>query len=184
MSKRRTSTISDIFYQDWCFIREEAQATSSTEWTIRTPRPLQAPPAGRFYGVEIHSIEFKHTSLIRAGQAPHLQVALTFAPRTGHDAFITGPGYPHNLWWFDAQTDLGTIQGPAEYEQGSHNSKAKFTDDKGHGRLVTGDAIYLQLTTSLFAAAVAVEFAIQYTFTTVSCQEYTQQLTEVATAGY
>jgi len=190
MSKRARTSIQDEYYQDWCWLRTQTESNAAQEWSIRSPRPIQAPPAGRFYAIEIHSVEFKltpHEYLIRAGQKVHVQVALTYAPRSGHDQFQTGPGYPHNLWFYDRTVNLedaGCVS--TGFEQGSHMSKTRFTDDLGHGRLTCGDDIFLQVSTSGIAAphVLTVEFAIQYTFKTVSCVEYTQHLTEIATAGY
>jgi len=189
MSKRARTSIQDVYYQDWCFLRQQAEANQPEEWSIRTPRPIQAPPAGRFYAIEIHSIEFKiepAAYLMRLGPLTHLQASLTFAPRSGHDVFITGPGYPHNLWWYDKYVDLAGPEGPAVITQGSHESKTFYTDDLGHGRLTAGDDIFLQVSTGGIAPEhhITYEFAIQYTFKTVSCTEYTQHLTEIATAGY
>lgn len=188
MSKRARRTIQDEFYQDWCFIRTQAAKNVAEEWTVKTPRPIQAPPSGRFYAIEIHSIEFKIQPadfLMKAGQKTQTSVSLTFAPRTGHDIFTTGPGYPHNLWWYNRIINLEdpgcTSTG---FEQGSHTSKTVYTDDLGHGRITAGDDIFLQVATSQVANPISVEFAIQYTFSTVSCIEYTQHLTEISTAGY
>lgn len=185
MSKRRRTTgIQDKFYQDWCFIRSQEQAgEADREFQIIVPRPIQAPPAGRYYAIEVHSIEFLHTNEVRQGQHTDLKVALTFAPRAGHAAFLTGPGYPHNIWYYQGGIDLDALTGPAEHHQGSGYHKAKFTDDLGHGRLVTGEHIWCQVHAAHFAVPVQLQFAVQYTFTTVSCTQYAEHLHEIIGPG-
>jgi len=177
MSKRRKATTTDKFYQDWTFTRQVADvATENTEWTITVPRPIQAPAAGRYYAVEVHCIDFAHTNLIRPGQQTRLKVALTTAPRGGHQRFITGPGFPENIWWYAGGIDTDQIAGPNHYDDGSHHNRTDFTDAHGHGKLVIGEQIYLQVEQAHFAVLVEVQFGISYTFTTVSCNEYAAEL--------
>jgi len=185
MSKRRkVGSIQDKFYQDWCIIRtQDVENEPDREWEVLVPRPIQAPPAGRYYAIEVHSIEFYHTNLVRGGQHTDLKCALTFAPRSGHTVFLTQCGYPQNLWFYQGGIDLDSVGGPAHHEQGSGIAKTHFTDDLGHGRLVTGEHIWLQLHASHFAVVVNVQFAIQYTFTTVSCTQYAQHLAELIGPG-
>lgn len=183
MSKRRRIA-QDKFYQDWCIIRTQASVgEGDREWQILVPRPLQAPPAGSYYGVELHSLEFFHTNLVRGGQHTDLQCALTFAPRTGHTVFNTKCGYPQNLWYYQGGIDLDSVTGPAHHQQSSGLCKTSFTDDLGHGRLITGEHIWLQLHAVHFAVPVEVQFAVQYSFTTITCTQFAQHLAELIGPG-
>jgi len=177
MSKRRKATTTDKFYQDWTFTRVQPEvANPDIEWTITVPRPLQAPTGGRYYAVEIHNIDFMHTNILRHGQFTDIFCALTTAPRVGHLRFLTGPGYPENIWWYKQGIDEDVASGQLLTEAGSFKNRTDFTDAHGHGKLVIGEHIYLQLHAAHIDAPVEVQFGISYTFTTVSCNEFAAEL--------
>lgn len=179
MSKRRRVTVvpqRDKFYQDWHIKQTQAAANVDEEWTIQCPRPLYTPPAGRYYAIEIHSIEWYFILEEHDGQRLRSHLALTYSPRTGHDPFLTGPGDPENLFWANFLNNDDTGSALSAWRQDSHRNRAVFTDDHGFGKLVVGPNIYMQIGTTHQETPTAIGLKIQYTFTTVSCSDYVEEL--------
>lgn len=186
----------DSFREEWHINRTQAvigddggTGVGNEEFTIICPRPLEPAPAGRWWAIEIHSIEY----LIGAHDVAHathngeffIQWAMTTASRIGKAPFITSPGNPDNIWfnlmWIKREANTGT---EAVYitEQTRHDNLATYTDDMGHGKLLIGDKIYLQVATGVpngygsFSDPSDIHLAIEYTWATVSCPEVVQEL--------
>lgn len=192
MPKRRASGL-DRFYQEWHIKRTQTavgaapgSGTGDEEFTIPCPRPLSDPSSG-YWAIEIHSIEYVTSvnEVIHATNASQFvcQWALTTSPRTGKVPFITGPGDADNIWfnkkWVRRE---GADEHGAIFisEQTRLDNLARYTDDKGFGKIIVGDNIYLQVATSCliggFGAPSTIEMAIEYTWTTVTCPEMVQEL--------
>jgi len=141
------------------------------EFILDVPRPLLAPPENRYHAIEIHSIEYYVSTPVES-QAAVRYVSLTTSPRAGQTPFITHCGEPCNLWWFIEHIAAGGV-----YRRTRDRNKASYTDDLGHGKLLIGEHIYLQLdTVGDLDETIEVQFSIEYTETTVSCYEYAQEL--------
>jgi len=174
MSKRRR--IVDKYYQEWHIKRDQTTANTDEEWAIEIPRPLEAPPSGTYWAIEIHSIIARvNIEVALDASAKNQDWALTTTPRWGKVPFITECGDPENLWYRSILTCIPVLGG-AFINQDRLHDKAAYTDNKGQGKLVIGDHIWLQVSSSDFAAATRIQIAIEYTFTTVSCGEYVQEL--------
>lgn len=153
-------------------------ANIGEEFSIEVPRPIQAPPAGRFYAIEIHAIEWYIPYHIRCGQRTHVLASLTTVSRVSREALISNCGDPDNVWWFvlHAHAECGDASGVALHTSGPHNRRVDYTDDLGHGKLFVGSEIFLQLLSHLYEDPVEISVRIDYTFTTVSCLDYAQAL--------
>lgn len=175
MSKRRRTTgFKDIYYQDWHFHRTLDAIDTPQEWKIIVPRPLRAPPAGRYYAVELHSVTYEYNHSSRSGI--NADLSLTYSPRLGKTPFKTHAGHPENLWWSHFHLETGGVA-TSEIRIGSTENKSDFTDHLGHGKLITGENIWLQLgSTNYYDELLFGGFSLQYTFTTVPCSEYVQEL--------
>ncbi|GAH00626.1 unnamed protein product [marine sediment metagenome] len=178
-TRRRPARVVDRYYQDWHFERILEVIDTQQEFKVQVPRPLQAPPAGRYYAVELHSIEFYYKRNLRAGQAVVEDIALTFSPRLGKTPFLTHAGHRENLFWHHYEC-IGVAG--LEYFTSGSGDKVDFTDNLGHGKLITGDNIWLQLSSTLmYDTLLSAGFSCQYTYTTVPCNEYVQALAEQLT---
>ena len=176
MSKRQRVT-RDLFYQGWHFKRSLELANTPKEFAISVPYPLKSPPAGRYHAIELHSVTWNHSTLIRHGQAVHIAASLSYVPRLGCAPFVTGPGDPENIWWEDAICDLEAANNcPTIHIRNSATKKVELDDNLKHGKLITGQNIYLQLDTTGMAVPAYCNFTIAYTFTSVPCAEYVQEL--------
>ena len=179
MSKRRRVTVvpqKDKFYQDWCVKQTQSAINASDEWSLDTPKPLYAPPAGRYYTIEVHSIEWYFLQEVRAGQKVSIALSLSYSSRQGKTPFCTQAGDPENLFWVQYVNDDDSGHGEGEHVTNCHTNRAVLTDDHGFGKLVVGDHLYMQLATNQIAHTVPVGLKIQYTFTTVSCSDYVEEL--------
>ena len=181
MSKRRKV---DKFYQEWHIKRNQANKNTDEEWTLPCPRPLQSPASGKYHAIEIHSIEY-HTSLSFVWeQTAYQDWCITTSPRTGQTPFSTDCGDPSNLWFHREITVSPTEHAAFWYQEVTrlHNI-ARYTDEFGHGKLIIGQNLYLQCHSLLLAAASTISLAIEYTWATVSCDEYAQELQSQLSVG-
>ncbi|GAI08282.1 unnamed protein product, partial [marine sediment metagenome] len=85
MSKRRAGTSTDRFYQDWTFERTLEENNQPLEWSIPTPRPIQAAAGGRYHAIEIHSIEWYGTPYLREDHNANLVASLSSVTRLDQD---------------------------------------------------------------------------------------------------
>lgn len=184
MSKRRKTTgIRDNYYQEFHFKRTLSVADTDQEWSIICPRPLQAPPAGRYYAIELHAIEYFIYRTAHEGQIALTEVCLTYSPRLGKTPFLTHAGDPENLFWHKTADDLQTGGGPISWEQGTGICRAVYTDHKGYGKLITGQNIWVQCHSLFYDNPVTFGFSCAYTYTTVPCSEYVQELVAQLTSS-
>ena len=188
MSKRRRVTIvpqRDKFYQDWHIKKTQTIANVDEEWVIKCPRPLYAPPAGKYYAVEIHAIEWLFIHEEHEGQRLRTFIALTYSPRLGKTPFLTGPGDPENLFWATWFNNDENGNAASGVKQDSHRNRAIFTDDHGFGKLVVGDKVFLQVsqTENGGGSIMDVGLKISYTFTSVSCSDYVEELAAQLTSS-
>ena len=186
MSKRRRVGIrTDKFYQSWSFKVEQTEVSTEEEFAIRTPRPVQAPPAGRFYAIEIHSIEYFIPYHSKSSQSTEVLVSITTSPKEGREPFITHAGDPENIFWYE-QRNYGdhTPSAGIPPTQTQITNRIDCTDALGHGRLLVGDNIYVQVSSNTFVETeVIAGFKISYTYTTVGCLDYVQELTAQVTSS-
>lgn len=184
MSKRRKLTarsVLDRYFQEWHIKRTQATTNTDEEWVIDVPHPIEGVGAGRFYAIEVHSIEGEVGIQFPDGTTGGeriMQWCLTTSPRTGKLPFITGPGDPSNLWF----RKIDYTHSPAESNQflisNRLNNLARYTDNKGYGKLIIGDHLYLQCHTDFWtdAEVTKVSMSIEWTGATVSCVEYAAEL--------
>lgn len=183
MSKRRRTA--DKFYQEWHVKREQAVVNTAIEFKLDIPRPLTGLPPGRYYAIELHSIEYYVKFAYRNEAATCIHVSLSTSPRTGQLPFITNCGDPSNLWCF-IEAFWGSTEHASSIESVYTRDRncARFTDDLGHGRLLIGDHLYLQIDSVNFSSElIEVQFAFEYTETSVNCAEYAQDLTAQLLVG-
>ena len=168
--------------------RTQAGLAEDTEYVLDVPRPLSGLPAGQYHAIELHSLEYyiAYPALPHWGGHEETFVAITTSPRSGQVPFMTTAGDPSNLWfyvrrYFIPQEHGGVI--PCGGIQTRKNQKALFTDDLGHGKLIIGDHLYLQMHTVNIATLAYVSFSFEYTETSVRCEEYAQELTAQLMVG-
>ena len=181
MSKRRKTQP----YEEWHFKRTQAAYNVNEEWTLALPRPARGLPAGRYNAIEIHSIEYIVGWHFRDEGPTTVNWSITTSPRTGNTPFITDCGDPSNLWFYK-DTTWGPVEHGAfiEFQATRLKNIARFTDDMGHGKLVIGDQLFLQVGTANVSTVYPfIHFAIEYTFTSVNCDEYAQNLTSQLMVG-
>lgn len=174
---KRSRSIQDKFYQEWHIKRAQAVINADEEWIIDVPRPLKSPPSGSYWAVELHAIEFLPSTEIVTGAVVVIDWALTTSPRTGKTPFMTGPGDPENLWrygWHCAGSAAPTDHVLFEWTHDKY--RELFTDDLGHGKLIIPEHIYLQVQCAATTSVLAIGLSLCYTFTTVSCSEFVQEL--------
>ena len=205
MPKRKTG---GRFVQEWHVKRQQqttgdfvpGSTTGYEEFVIDCPRPLTEPRSG-YWAIEIHTIEaVTDIPTVIDATIPFeasIKWAITTSPMTGKPTFMTDAGDPENIWfhsdWVTVPpgTSGGNIVGNAAYFR-TRNTRlenvARYTDETGHGKLIIGNRIYLQVATKglnwpgLNTPQVGglrhahISLAIEYTDTTVSCPEYVEQL--------
>ena len=181
MSKRRKI---DKFYQEWHVKRAQATKNVDEEWTLPCPRPLTAPPHGRYHAVEIHSIEYFSSADIQFEGQFYAHWSISTSPRLGQLPFVTNCGDPSNLWFSRDHWIMGTEHSGQYLEENTRlKNIARYTDVFGHGKLIIGDNLFLQAHTVNLTAPAHIEFAFEYTWTSVSCDEYAQELQSQLSVG-
>lgn len=173
----------DRFYQEWHINRKPTGASTPEEFVLDCPRPLLSRPAGRYWAIEIHSIEARVPHNRPTEQVllhEHEHFCLTTDHRTGKTPFLTGPGDPTNIWYLHRYSDLPAcpaLTAVYETEETRLHDKALYTDDLGHGKLIIGDHIYMQYDGAQTGAHhPSISMAIEYTYTTISCNELVEEL--------
>ena len=151
------------------------------EWVLDIPRPLTGLSAGKYWAIDLHSIEAIPLVVIPelvAGGLVKCDWAITTAPRTGKTPFMTLAGDPDNLWFREDYNSASPAVGVFSFADQRLNHKALYWESPGKGKLLIGDHLYLQVTTQGYGAAqrAAISIAFEYTETTVSCTEYAAQL--------
>ena len=166
------------YYQEWHIERTQAVLDTNQEWWCDIPKPVQPPRPGLYWAIEIHQIEYKirpdYIPVTEAVTLREQNISLSTSPRTGKLPFVTGPSDPDNIWWFHRHFQsplLSLFSSIGSKEQTRRENLARFTDDKGYGKLLVGDHLFLQLNTVGSASVVIIEFAIEFTWTQVGCQE-------------
>ena len=182
-------TIKDKFYQEfhifcglpWAEI--PINSTIDWEWPIPLPRPQETPPSGTYWALEIHSITWYITYTWRAGAVVATSWDITTQSKTGKTPFVSFPGDPENIFFH--QEDVFTNDNVlVQYRniQNSHTNTAHYTDNLGHGKLVIPETIYVQNRNSNWTVSASYpdppifSASVQYTFTTVSCPEFLQEM--------
>ena len=151
--------------------------STEEEFPIEVPRPLQAPPGGRYIGLELHAIEFYIPYHYHDGQSAQTLVSITTSPRNARTPFMTQAGDPENLFWYEQRTYGDHVGGIIHPRQDQTTNRVDFTDASGHGRLLVGENIYVQLSSNVqVETEVTAGFKCYYTYTTLSCNEYVQEL--------
>ena len=186
MSKRRrVSAPKDKYYQTWNFKLEQTVVSEDEEFTIPCPRPLEAPPSGRYYAIELHALEYYIPYHFKATQSASVDISISKSARQGRTPFITHCGDPENIFWYEQATygehvPPGVI--PPTNEQADNH--VQLTDNLGHGLLVVAENIFVQLSSNIrVETEVTAGFKLYYTFTTVSCSEYLEELaSQIATS--
>lgn len=179
MSKRRR--IIDKYYQEWHIKRLQEVTDVDEEWQIDVPRPIATPPAGTYWAVELRSLVFKIDPVIKPELITTSEWALTTSSRIGKLPFMTACGDPENIWWFNRELTQwpanGALTAASDTQQGRHTNHCVYTDHKGQGKLIIPDHIYLQVSTTNHTPTLEqISLTLEYSFTTVSCAEYVQEL--------
>lgn len=166
------------YYQEWHFEREQGVVNTDQEWWVDIPKPIQAPRPGLYWAIEIHQIEYKidpsYVGITEAVLYRTQHVSLSTSPRTGKLPFITGPADPDNIWFLHRHLHsplLSLLSATDIVEHTRRKDLARYTDDKGYGKLLIGDHLYVQLSTASCASVTKLQFAIEFTWTQVGCQE-------------
>ena len=183
----RRASKKDKFYQEWHFARTQATYNTNEEFIIDVPRPQLAPPSGQYWAIEIHSIEyqtFSQSSIGAVGYDIQEQISLGTASRAYNIAlphFVSRCSDPDNLWYHSLDfivggTTLGT--GTDHQEQYRQKNRSEYVDNQGHGKLLIGDRVYLQVFSAGHASGETLEacFSVEYTWATVSCEEFVGEL--------
>lgn len=174
----------DKYYQEWHIDRKQTAFNTDEEFVIDVPRPLVAPAPGRYWALEIHSIEHQVSSTAVLGIAAYLIqefVSLGTRTRVGNTQFVSSVSCPDNLWFYLRNSHMGLalfVETTTIDKESRHSNKSAYTDDLGHGKLLIGDRVYLQVSSSghVSGGEVRVELSIEYTWTTIPCDEYVQEL--------
>jgi len=187
MSKRQRVGPRDTYYQEWTVKLTSDVNNGDCEFTLDVPRPLYAPPGGRYWALQIHNITATTNRYATRGNEATQYTSIGTVPRTGKTPFITGPGDPDNLWYrletayFEiADTYFTTLKE-------SNTDKTVYTDHLGHGKLLIGDHLYVQTTATGTLVTpphfTTLAFSIAYTFVTVSASDMIGELaSQVLTA--
>jgi len=173
----------DPFYQEWHFERTQSTENTDQEWWIDVPRPLGSPGAGKYWAIEIHSIELQSNQVIPVPDAAVftqvMRVCVTSAPRTDKTPFVTTCANPDNIFYYEEQTFVPTAAltgGFLTREESRGRVLQRYTDDQFHGKLYIGDHLYIQLNTVSQAAVVKICFCIEFTWTTINCSQLVEEL--------
>jgi hypothetical protein len=132
----------------------------------------------------IHKMEYytENTYPAAAGAVVEAteQWAMTTARRTGKTPFITGPSDCDNIWFNKKYWRIPTaalFSGIHTTEHTRLHNISEFIDESGKGKLIIGDKIFLQYSSTALASVPKIELSIEYTWTTVSCAQFVEELT-------
>lgn len=184
-STKESGRGTDKFYQEWHILREQSIVDGDQEWVIDVPRPLVGPPAGKYWAIEIQSIEHEVHGTFVVGAAPYLlaeYASLGTHSRVGEASIISHVNDPDNIWFWNRVIHVGTAADTTTSVLGQEwrrLDKSDYTDGKGNGKLVIGEHLYLQCSTAGHEAGeyLIMRFSIEYKWTTVSCKEFVEELT-------
>ncbi len=166
------------YFQEWHILRDQTTPEVAQEWVIDVPRPIQPSRPGLYWALEIHQIEYKVSPSIvvpvALANSQVIDVCLTTAPRTDKTPFITTPADPDNIWYLHRISHTPTVAlwaGPQHLDQTRRQNLARYTDDKGFGKLLVGDHLYMQVNSASCVQAVQISLAIEFTWTQVGCTQ-------------
>ena len=184
----RRASKKDRYYQEWHFSRVQAAINTNEEFIIDVPRPSTSPPAGSYWAIEIHSIEFQIFSLWSieaAGYNINEACSLGTASRAYNIAlahFLSYCSDPDNLWYYSRDLLIGgTTLGHGSAVMGEdyrQKNRSEYVDNQGHGKLLIGDKLYLQVSSAGHSTGETLQvcFSVEYTWATVSCEEFVGEL--------
>ena len=181
--------IKDKFYQEFhinCIQTWDNIPINSVidwEWTVPVPRPLETPPSGTYWAIEIHSITAWRTRLWREDALAENYWGITSQAKSGKTPFVTWAGDPENIYYSEDDVFTGAAVGvfwPTRNTQGTDTTH--YTDDSGHGKIIIPENIYIQnrnvywTQTNEYPDPPVLSASIQYTFTTITCAEFLQEV--------
>lgn len=159
-------------------------STINWEFAVPLPRPLKTPPAGTYWAIELHSITWANNTNWREDALTAVAWCITTRKKLRTTPFLTYPGDDENLFFTDDLWIVGAgVHPECRQIQNQRTNHVKYTDDAGHGQLIIPETLYVQnqnhywtqdeydnIDPPWFSAS------LQYTFTTVSCSDFLQEL--------
>ena len=185
MSRRISDKFFQEFHIDVSMSYDDIAPNQTVDWEfpITVPRPLKTPPAGTYWAIELHSITWANNWYWREDAFTGISWCITSAAKVGKTPFITFPGNPENIFFLTDEWLVGENHHPIARTQANQRmNHAKYTDDSGHGQLIIPETIYVQCRNIYWTQddtlpdAPWFSASLQYTFVTVSCSEFLQEL--------